>query len=29
MTNILKNDWAEVLDDEFQKDYYLRLRSFF
>lgn len=28
MTNILKNDWAEVLDDEFQKDYYLRLRSF-
>ncbi|MGN8648036.1 uracil-DNA glycosylase [Gracilibacillus sp. HCP3S3_G5_1] len=27
-TKILKNDWAELLKDEFQKDYYLRLREF-
>lgn len=27
-TKILRNDWAELLKDEFQKDYYLRLREF-
>lgn len=27
MKKILKNDWAEYLDDEFDKDYYLRLRA--
>lgn len=25
---ILKNDWAPLLENEFQKDYYLRLRQF-
>src|SRR5699024_1530487 len=25
---ILKNNWAELLDDEFTKDYYLTLRDF-
>lgn len=25
---ILKNDWADYLEEEFSKDYYLRLRSF-
>jgi uracil-DNA glycosylase len=25
---ILKNDWQELLEDEFQKDYYLKLRQF-
>ena len=28
MTDILKNDWADLLNDEFQKDYYLKLRQF-
>ena len=27
MSKILKNDWANLLDDEFQKDYYLKLRA--
>ncbi|WP_058306202.1 uracil-DNA glycosylase [Gracilibacillus massiliensis] len=27
-TKILKNDWAEILESEFEKDYYLRLRDF-
>ncbi|SFM12901.1 Uracil-DNA glycosylase [Gracilibacillus orientalis] len=27
-TNILKNDWAEKLETEFQQDYYLQLREF-
>ena len=25
---ILKNDWAEIVGDEFTKPYYLRLREF-
>lgn len=25
---ILKNDWQSLLEDEFEKDYYLKLRSF-
>ncbi len=25
---ILKNDWHDLLDDEFKKDYYLKLRGF-
>ena len=25
---ILKNGWSKLLDDEFQKDYYLELRRF-
>ena len=25
---ILKNDWQDLLEDEFKKDYYLKLRSF-
>lgn len=25
---ILKNDWHDLLEDEFKKDYYLKLRSF-
>ena len=28
MTEILKNDWADLLNDEFQKEYYLKLRQF-
>lgn len=28
MTEILKNDWAELLNDEFEKDYYQDLRKF-
>lgn len=28
MTQILKNDWAPLLNDEFSKPYYLRLREF-
>lgn len=28
MTNILKNQWGELLKDEFEKDYYKKLRSF-
>lgn len=28
MADILKNDWADLLNDEFQKDYYLKLRQF-
>lgn len=28
MNSILKNDWAEHLENEFQKDYYLKLRQF-
>lgn len=27
MSKILKNDWAEYLDDEFNKEYYLKLRE--
>ena len=27
MANILKNDWKEYLDNEFEKDYYLKLRE--
>jgi uracil-DNA glycosylase len=27
-TNILNNDWAELLEAEFQKDYYVQLREF-
>lgn len=27
MKKILKNDWADLLEDEFKKDYYLRLRA--
>ncbi|MGY4688252.1 uracil-DNA glycosylase [Salibacterium sp. K-3] len=25
---VLKNDWSDILDQEFQKDYYLQLREF-
>ena len=28
MRQILKNDWNELLKDEFSKDYYLSLREF-
>lgn len=28
MAEILKNDWADYLNDEFQKEYYLKLRQF-
>ena len=28
MANILKNDWKELLEDEFSKDYYQTLRQF-
>ena len=28
MSNILKNDWKELLEDEFSKDYYQTLRQF-
>ncbi|GEN30058.1 uracil-DNA glycosylase [Cerasibacillus quisquiliarum] len=28
MTQILKNDWAPLLNDEFSKPYYLKLREF-
>lgn len=28
MSNILKNDWKELLEDEFSKDYYQALRQF-
>ena len=28
MSNILNNDWKELLEDEFSKDYYLSLRKF-
>ena len=28
MANILKNDWKNLLDDEFNKEYYQTLRSF-
>lgn len=28
MSNILKNDWKELLQEEFTKDYYLSLRNF-
>jgi len=28
MAKILKNDWAEFLDQEFEKEYYLELRQF-
>ena len=28
MADILKNDWADLLNDEFQKEYYLKLRQF-
>ncbi len=28
MSVILKNDWNDILKDEFQKDYYLKLRQF-
>ena len=28
MTNILKNDWKDLLDDEFNKEYYQTLRKF-
>ncbi|WP_035288851.1 uracil-DNA glycosylase [Clostridium sp. KNHs214] len=28
MKEILKNDWQELLKDEFQKEYYLKLRQF-
>lgn len=28
MTDILKNDWKELLESEFSKDYYLSLRQF-
>ncbi|MFZ5946221.1 MAG: uracil-DNA glycosylase [Bacillota bacterium] len=28
MAEILKNDWAKLLDQEFKKDYYLELRQF-
>ncbi len=27
-THILQNDWADLLNSEFQKEYYLRLRDF-
>ncbi|SHN26640.1 uracil-DNA glycosylase [Gracilibacillus kekensis] len=27
-TKILKNDWADILKSEFEKEYYLRLRDF-
>ncbi len=26
---ILKNDWADLLENEFQKPYYIRLKHFF
>ena len=28
MTEILKNDWAEYLNEEFEKEYYQKLRNF-
>ena len=28
MSNILNNDWKNLLEDEFGKDYYLSLRNF-
>ncbi|WP_297995724.1 uracil-DNA glycosylase [uncultured Clostridium sp.] len=28
MANILKNDWKNILDDEFNKEYYQKLRTF-
>ena len=28
MANILKNDWKDLLDDEFNKEYYQKLRNF-
>lgn len=28
MNNPLSNDWSQLLEDEFSKDYYLRLREF-
>ena len=28
MANILKNDWKDLLDDEFNKEYYQTLRNF-
>lgn len=28
MKDILKNDWKEILNDEFEKDYYKKLRKF-
>ena len=28
MANVLKNDWKDLLQDEFSKDYYLKLRQF-
>ena len=28
MSNILKNDWKELLEDEFSKNYYQTLRQF-
>lgn len=28
MANILKNDWNDLLNNEFSKDYYLKLRQF-
>ena len=28
MGSILKNDWNDILKDEFKKDYYLKLRQF-
>ena len=28
MAEILHNDWAEYLNEEFQKEYYIKLRKF-
>ena len=28
MKKILNNDWQDLLEEEFNKDYYLSLRSF-
>ena len=28
MANVLKNDWKDLLDDEFNKEYYQTLRNF-
>lgn len=28
MAEILKNDWAQYLNEEFEKEYYVKLRKF-
>ena len=28
MAEILKNDWAQYLNEEFEKEYYIKLRKF-